>query len=269
MSLDGPREVHDKHRVRVDGKGSYDDVVRGVQRLLNARVAVVVVAVVGTTTARLRGESLEGFLALGVGNVALHINCRDDWDETSIEWLRTGLRDAGDVLMAAFRRGAAPLIDPIHAKILSHMTGGLPCASRCMLDNEVPVAPSGRLYPCAQIGEDRNDHLVIGRIDTWIERDRVRRLPRAKNVVELTCVDCALRARCRSHCGCRHLAPTGELGRIDAVLCETEKAMTEAAGRVAQTLHDERCPAFIRQYYERTWKPAPGAVVMPLRLRKV
>ncbi len=270
VSLDGPREVHDKHRVRVDGKGSYDDAVRGIRRLLEARVPVVVMAVVGTKTARLLGDSLEEFLALGVGNVAFHINYRDDWDEKSIERLRTGLRDACDILMAAFRKGAAPLVDPIHTKILSHMTGGLPCASRCTLDNEVAVAPSGRLYPCAQmIGEDRNDQLVIGHVDTWIDRDSVRRLQQAKNVVELTCADCALRARCQSHCGCRHLALTGELGKIDAVLCETEKAMIEAADRVAQTLHDERCPAFIRQYYERTWKPAPGAVVMPLRLRKV
>ena len=269
VSLDGPRDVHDKHRVRVDGKGSYDDVVRGMRRSLDAGISTVVMAVVGTKTAERMGESLELFLSLGVSNVLFNLDYHDDWDEASIEKLKAGLRAAGEVTMAAFRKGAAPLVDPLHTKILSHMTGGLPCAGRCTLDTEVAVAPSGRLYPCGQmIGEDRSDQLVIGHVDTWIDRDRVAKLQKAKNKVEDTCAPCALRERCQSHCGCRHVALTGELGRIDAVLCETETAVIQEADRVAQILHEEQCPAFLRQYYQRTWKSAPGAVLMPLRLRK-
>ncbi len=269
VSLDGPRALHDKHRVRVDGKGSYDDVVRGIRRLLDAHIPVVIMAVVGTRTARSLGESLETFLSLGASNIVFNIDYRDDWDDGSIVELRAGLREAGDVLIEAFRKGAAPLVDPLHTKILSHMTGGLPCASRCTLDNEIAVAPSGRLYPCAQmIGEDRSDHLVIGHVDTWVDRARVQHLQHKKNAVEDTCADCAVRDRCQSHCGCRHVALTGELGQIDAVLCETERAMIEEADRVAQQLHAEQCPAFIHQYYQRTWKAAPGAVLMPLRVRK-
>lgn len=269
VSLDGTREVHDQHRVRVDGTGSYDDVVAGIRRMLDAGISVVVMAVVGTKTARLVGESLRSFLSLGVRNVTFNIDYRDAWDDGSIADLRVGLREAGDVMLDVFRAGSAPLVDPIHTKILSHMTGGLPCASRCTLDNEVAVAPSGRLYPCAQmIGEDDSDRLVIGDVDTWIDRARVEKLQKAKNAVEPVCAPCAVRERCQSHCGCRHLALTGELGRIDAVLCETELAMIEEADRVAQTLHEERCPAFIKQYYKRSWKPAPGAMLMPLRVRK-
>lgn len=269
VSLDGPKAQHDEHRVRVDGKGSYDDVVRGIRRLLDAKIPVVIMAVVGTHTARFLGEALETFLALGAANIVFNVNYRDDWDEGSIAELRQGLRAAGDVLIRAFRKGAAPLVDPLHTKILSHMSGGLPCASRCTLDNEVAVAPSGRLYPCAQmIGEDRSDHLVIGDVDTWVDRARVQQLQHKKNGVEDTCAECAVRDRCQSHCGCRHVALTGELGQIDAVLCETEMAMIEEADRVAQQLHAEKCPAFLRQYYQRTWKPSPGAVLMPLRVRR-
>lgn len=41
ISLDGPRAIHDRHRVHRDGQGSYDDVVRGIGMLLDADPDVV------------------------------------------------------------------------------------------------------------------------------------------------------------------------------------------------------------------------------------
>ncbi|AZA83864.1 radical SAM protein [Chryseobacterium lactis] len=37
VSLDGPKEVNDKHRFYHNGKGSYDDVIKGINLLLNNR----------------------------------------------------------------------------------------------------------------------------------------------------------------------------------------------------------------------------------------
>lgn len=48
VSLDGPKEVNDTHRVYHNGKGSYDDVMKGVERLkanakINARLGFLLV----------------------------------------------------------------------------------------------------------------------------------------------------------------------------------------------------------------------------------
>jgi uncharacterized protein len=139
--------------------------------------------------------------------------------------------------------------------------------SACLLGGrELTVTPTGRIYPCAQmVEEDRDARLVIGHVDTGLDTERVLALGRQKDRVEETCADCALRDRCQSHCGCRHLALTGELGRISSVLCETEAAFIEAADAVAGTLCRERCPAFLEQYYEKTWKAAIGSALTPLR----
>jgi uncharacterized protein len=118
------------------------------------------------------------------------------------------------------------------------------------------------------VGEDTQDSLVIGTVDTGIDPEKTRRLQAAKDNIDETCGLCDLRSRCQSHCGCKHVALTGELGQITAALCETEAAFIDEADRIAETLHAEKCPAFIDYYYSRSWGPSKGAKLVELRRAK-
>ena len=115
------------------------------------------------------------------------------------------------------------------------------------------------------IGEDREDELVIGTVDAGFDAKRLAELQKAKDRVEETCAPCALRDRCQSHCGCRHVALTGELGHINQALCEIEESFIVAADEVAGLLVAERCPAFIDTYYRKQYRPAAGASLTRLR----
>lgn len=270
VSLDGHKEVHDRFRVNAAGKGSFDDVVAGVERLRKAGIPYQLVGVVSTETASELGKTVRTLAPLGGAKVVLAANFRDDWTEASIDQLRRGLADAGDAWMDLFRAGKAFAVEPLHTKILTHLKGGIPCPSRCMIaGSEMCVSPSGKIYPCAQmVGEDDNDALVVGHVDTGMEMDRVREMQRLKDRVETTCEPCALRDRCQSHCGCRHVALTGQLGEITAALCEIESSFIEAADRVAEQLFEEKCQAFIDYYYKKSWVPARGGVLTQLRRSK-
>ncbi|MBW2458285.1 MAG: radical SAM protein [Deltaproteobacteria bacterium] len=267
VSLDGPKEVHDRYRVNAAGRGSFDDVVAGLQRLKDAAIPRAVLAVFGPATASVLGETLRTILPFDPGRVQFSANYRDEWTDESIEGLRAGLDDAGDVMMELFRSGTTLPIEPLHGKILTHLNGGIPCPSRCLLGGkELTVSPTGKLYPCAQmVGEDDDDTHVIGHVDTGIDDAALARLQAAKDRVEQTCADCELRDRCQSQCGCRHIALSGELGRITATLCEIEAAYIDASDRVAETLFEEKCPAFLAYYYGKSWKPARGAGLTQLR----
>jgi radical SAM protein with 4Fe4S-binding SPASM domain len=153
------------------------------------------------------------------------------------------------------------IFEPFHSKILSHITGGLPCPARCRLAaQEIAVSPAGRIYPCAEmIGEDDREHLVVGHVDTGIDAERVLELRRSKERVYGACGACALKSRCQHRCGCRQLAVSGELGKLSARFCEIEALFIEQADRVAETLWGESCPAFRALYYDRAWRPEPGA----------
>lgn len=197
-------------------------------------------------------------------------NFRDDWTEESIVGLRRGLRDAGDEWMRLFRSGTAFRLDPFHTKIVSHLKSGGSCPSRCQLGGvEFAVSPAGNIYPCGQnVEEDRDHALVIGHVDTGLDFDAIRSLQRQKDGVEDVCADSDLSHRCQSHCGCRHVALTGQMGQITAALCEIEAAFIDAADRVAETLFAERCPTFIECYYQKQWVPSAGAKLVRLRTNR-
>lgn len=267
VSMDGPRDVHDRCRLDTSGKGTYDRVLQGISKLRARGLPFRVLAVVGTESAGDVGRILAELLGLGAEQVHLSANFRDDWDEAAIERLRDGLRIAAEHWMAEFRAGRTCQVEPLHTKILTHLKGGVPCPSRCLLGgHEFTVVPSGNIYPCAQmVGEDRHEELVIGHVDRGLDQVRIAQLSELKDRIETTCAPCALRDRCQSHCGCRHLALSGKLGQITAVLCEIEAAMIDAADRVATTLHNEQCPAFMDLYYRQPWVMASGGQLTALR----
>jgi len=267
LSLDGPAEIHDARRVDERGQGSFARVAANLQRLRQAGVRIGLLAVVRPESARRLGEVAEVLLDQQTPHVSLSPDLHAPWTEGSIAELQAGLADAGEVWKAAFRRGRVVLFEPLHGKILTHLKEGIPCPERCTLaGGAFAVAPSGRLYPCAQmIGEDRDEHLVIGTVEAGLDQARLHELQRSKDRVEQTCAPCALRERCQSHCGCRHLALTGELGRINQALCEIEESFILAADEVASSMMAEACPTFVDTYYRRAYRIPDGASLTRLR----
>jgi len=267
VSLDGPREIHDRHRVDPQGRGSFDRVREGLLRMRERGIAFQLLSVVNVDTAPHLGRTVDVLLSERPFRATLSVNYRDDWTDEACEGLRHGLRAAGDVWMAVFRAGSAVQLDPLHTKILTHLKGGVPCPSRCYISGaDFTVTPTGRIYACAQqVGEDDADDRVLGHVDRGIDQHRLEQMRRQKERVEQVCAACELRDRCQSHCGCRHLALTGRLGEITAALCETEAAFIEAADRVAETLYAEQCEAFMDFYYRRAWEPATGSRLSLLR----
>lgn len=267
VSLDGDRSAHDRHRVDRAGQGSYDAVIQGLAALRQRAIEYRLVAVVSVDTAPLLGGSVRHLLDLGGAKVTLTPNLRDEWTEGSIRGLRAGLREAGAAWRERFRAGQPVALEPLSTKILSHLQGGIPCPSRCRIaGTELSVSPRGHVFPCAQmIGEDEDLRWVIGDVERGLDPDRILALQRQKDRVERSCRDCALRDRCQSHCGCRHLALTGMLGEITATLCEVESAFIDAADEVAESLYAEQCPAFVEFYYRRRWSPTAGSVLTGLR----
>jgi uncharacterized protein len=267
LSVDGTRQTHDRFRVNRAGKGSFDAVMEGIGKLRAASLQFELASVVTTATAGDLGATIRTLLPLGAAKIHLAPNWRDEWTSEAVAALAAGLDDAGDAWMDWFRAGKLLPLNPLHTKILAHLKGGMPCPSRCQLGgNELCVSPAGRIYPCAQmVGEDADDELVIGHVDTGVDDAARQRLQQAKEQVGEVCQACELRDRCQSDCGCQQLALTGQLGQITEALCELETAFIDQADRVAETLHAEGCEAFIDFYYKRSWTAAAGGKLTQLR----
>jgi len=275
VSLDGPAAVHDRLRVDAHGQGSHARALAGVHRLRARGIAFEFVAVIDPGNVAELGESLSFLLELGAERVTFQPNLRGEWTDAAIDAIGRGVDVAAGVWARAFRQGASPVVEPFHRKVLSHLLGGAPCPARCQIaTSELAVAPSGRLYPCAEmVGEDAGGELVIGSVFEGVDEARVLALRRRALHREPTCDNCDLRRRCQHDCACRQLASGGGLGRIGGVLCELEAAFIAATDRASEALYGERCRAFFDLYYGRSWAIAPGArprppEVAPVRLRR-
>jgi uncharacterized protein len=271
VSLDGPAAVHDRHRSNAVGRGSHAEVREGIERLHAAGANVVVLGVINPDTARALGSIAEEFLGLPVARAHVVCNLRATWDDQAIEDLRMGLHDAALRWKDAFCAGKIYHFEPFTTKILSHLHAAMPCASRCQFAvEELVVAPSGRLYTCGElVGEDTDDRCVIGTLDTGLDEPKLAVMREARNRVESICESCPIHERCSSSCGCKHVALTGELGRITETLCNTEAAFIEAADHVAEELHQQSNSAFLDFFYRRQWAPTAAPLFVKLRRKDV
>jgi radical SAM protein with 4Fe4S-binding SPASM domain len=119
------------------------------------------------------------------------------------------------------------------------------------------------------VGEDEDPTFSVGHLDTGVDEEKLSRMRAEKERIEVDCADCELRARCSSSCGCKHVALTGEYGRVTSTLCDTEAAFIEAADALAETLYAEGCEAFLDFFYRKRWAPTQSTGLVPLRRKAV
>lgn len=261
VSLDGVPAAHDANRSDAGGNGTHAQVVEGIERLRLRQIPFEIVAVVDPNSVQHLGESLAFLLTLGADRLKFQANLRANWAPAAVDAFCHHAKDAATVWANEFRQGRRPMVEPFHSKVLSHLFGGLHRPSRCQLaTREFAVAPSGRIYPCAEmVGQDNRLDLVVGEVSTGFDQARILTLrDQAQKAVE-SCAGCALSNRCLNSCACHQLASAGQLGQATATLCDLEAGWIDATDSLAEQLVLENCQQFVEFYYEGTWSVAASA----------
>ena len=261
VSLDGVLAAHDANRVGSNGQATHAAVVQGIRRLRSRLIPFDVIAVVSPNSCEYLAESLAFLLTLGASCIQFQPNLHAQWDDSSLVRFARTANEAAFVWANEFRRGHRVVVEPFHGKVLSHLLRGLRLPPRCQLvTREFAVAPSGRIYPCAEmVGQDDSLDRVVGHVTTGFDLERISALRQAAQVVHAGCADCTLRNRCLNSCGCRQLASTGRLGQVSEALCRLEAGWIDAADAAAEQLVDEQCRAFLEFYYGSTWSVTGAA----------
>lgn len=100
VSLDGPRDLHDRHRRSRGGRGSFDATIAGLHRLQAAGIAFHVISVLTVDSLADADTLYDFFVATGVRHVGFNI------DETEGANARSSMHAAGaeDAFRHFFRR---------------------------------------------------------------------------------------------------------------------------------------------------------------------
>jgi len=234
LSLDGRPQVHDSMRKTHSGKGSYQETLQNINRLLEQR-NYRDYYIRGTYTKNNLDFSLdaEHLIGLGFDSLSLEpvIGTGDDFalTEEDLPFLEAEYDRLTDIYLEQKREGTPFLFYHFHVDLEQG-----PCLykriSGCGAGTEyLAVAPDGRLYPCHQFAG--NEDYLAGNI---LDVEQLKNNPRLQELydaprIHQECNVCWARYLCGYGCAAANLTQVGHLEKNHALSCALQKMRLEKA----------------------------------------
>ena len=234
LSLDGRREIHDRHRVDYAGKGSWDRIVPKFKKLVDAR---------GGKNYYMRGtfthenpdflEDIKVMLDLGFSELSMEPVVCAEGDPAELT------REDLPIVLDQYEKLAELMIERDKAgkpftfyHYMIDLTGG-PCIykriSGCGSGTEyMAVTPWGDLYPCHQfVGEEK---YKLGDIYSGVTNTEAQCEFAECNVYSREeCRDCWARLYCSGGCAANAYHSTGSVRGVYKYGCDLFKKRMECA----------------------------------------
>ena len=248
LSLDGTREMHDRHRRTPTGGPSHAICAPALRFFRGPAANGEVIVVVDPGTIGLLSGSVAWLIAEDIRRISLNPNFTAVWDADALaQWEEAYVR-IGALYIECFRADRPVAINLFDGKIRVHLNGGYRTCDRCGFgENEIAVSPAGYFYPCERlVGDDSNELLRIGHVAEGFYPAARHRLLAARGNAMSECASCQVRERCVNWCGCVNYAGTGMINRVPGIVCHHERLSIAAADRVGGILFAENNPAFMR-----------------------
>ncbi|MCR4892506.1 MAG: thioether cross-link-forming SCIFF peptide maturase [Lachnospiraceae bacterium] len=247
LSIDGRKEVHDRMRPTVNGKGSYDIILPKFKRAAESRNQLNYY-VRGTYT-HFNTDFAKDVLHLhdlGFEQISVEPVVCDPEEPYAIreEDLPT-LMEQYDILAKEIirRRKEGRFINFFHFMI--DLEGG-PCIAKrlsgCGSGGEyLSVTPNGDIYPCHQFAGEE-DFLMGNVWDGIRNNELVDRFSRSNVYEKPECRDCFAKFYCSGGCAANSYHATGDINGNYGIGCELQRKRIECAIMIKAALSEEEEP---------------------------
>ena len=236
LSLDGRKEVNDKVRIKVDGSGSYDDILPNIKKMISKRTKGKTYYVRGTFTRDNVDfyEDVVSMLNEGFREISIEPVVLEDGHPLAIrEEDIPEIFDNYDKLyneMARRKREGKDEFTFYHFNI--DLQGG-PCVykriSGCGAGFEyVAITPQGEVYPCHQfVGKEE---YKLGSIwDDTYDAELGKKFKKAHIYNKPKCKDCWARFYCSGGCQANNVNFNGDMNIPYEIGCKMQKKRIECA----------------------------------------
>ena len=235
LSIDGRKEVNDKVRIRFDGKGSYDQILPNIKKMVAKRDKTKAHTVRGTFTR----ENLdfyedvkmmvdEGFREISIEPVVLEDGHPLALRKEDLPKIFESYDKLYDELVQKKAEGKE--FNFYHFKV--DLNGG-PCVykriSGCGAGFEyVAITPQGEVYPCHQfVGKEE---YKLGSIyDDSYNADLGMSFKKAHIYNKPKCRNCWARFYCSGGCQANNIAFNNDINNPDDIGCQMQKKRIECA----------------------------------------
>ena len=172
ISLDGPKEKHDKYRVFKDGRGSWDIVFRNLQNLRRLYIEQPQIRwTFAPETLPGLADDIKKFVEeYRLYNIAVDPVFECDWDESDYKRLREEMLRLRNYVLKWYSRGSRVWLKPVRDGIellKSLYSGRRQWESRCGLaQGSIGVDINGDIFPCHRFVEfhKEREELILGNV---------------------------------------------------------------------------------------------------------
>ncbi len=236
LSLDGRKEINDRVRVRIDGKGSYDSIVPKYKRLVEKRTGPYDQYYVRGTFTKYNLDFAEDVLHLndlGFDQISVEPVVADPKEsyaltEQDLPQIFAEYEQLAKILIE--RQGTPKDFNFFHFMI--DLDQG-PCAIKrlrgCGCGNEyVAITPSGDVYPCHQFVGHEN--WKMGNVyDLSLNSEMKQQFASATVYGKEDCKNCWAKFYCSGGCNANSMLYAGDIRKSHHLSCELEKKRVECA----------------------------------------
>ncbi len=230
LSLDGPEEVHDLHRVNRAGHSTWKRVVESLRLMQREKVEFNVLCVLSKANVGKAKELYRFFTGLGVDNIQYIPLSEFDENGKPLPYTITAA-EYGQFLCETFdlwwpqrRKIRIRTFDNIAEALAGQKPGSCTMHETC--DSYVVVEYNGDIYPCDFFVE-RDWRLGNIGIDSWTEIARKQRrysFARKKTLAHPECEVCEWQAMCHGGCPKSRYAMNRRFEDLD-YFCEAYRMM--------------------------------------------
>lgn len=235
LSLDGRKEVNDNVRIKVDGSGSYDDILPNIKRMIEKRDKSKHYYVRGTFTGAntdffedVKAMVNEGFREISIEPVVLEKGHFLELKEEHLPEIFENYDKLYDEMVRRKKEG-----DEFNFYHFNIDLNGGPCVykriSGCGAGFEyVAITPQGEVYPCHQfVGKEE---FKLGSIyDDTYDADLGKKFKKAHIYNKPKCRECWARFYCSGGCQSNNFAFNGDMNIPYEIGCKMQKKRIECA----------------------------------------
>lgn len=235
LSLDGRKEVNDNVRIKVDGTGSYDDILPNIKKMVERRDKSKQFYVRGTFTGAntdfyndVMAMVNEGFREISIEPVVLEKGHALELKEEHLDEIFKNYDELFDEMSRRKREGDE--FNFYHFNI--DLQGG-PCVykriSGCGSGFEyVAITPQGDVYPCHQfVGKEE---FKLGTIyDDSFDKELSKEFKKAHIYNKPKCKECWARFYCSGGCQANNFSFNGDMKVPYELGCKMQKKRIECA----------------------------------------
>ena len=232
VSVDGIKEVHDKHRCN-----SFDKVIENMKKLIDRDLGYLIEArmTVAPDTAKYMYESVKMLVDLGINNIA-NVPASDlDWDAQSIQDYKDNYEKILDMYIDILndetnkRNISLYKVDQALNLALEPIKED---TSMCNIGNPrwVIVDWKGDVWPCPDYPTTDNVDLIAGKIGnfyTGVDETKVDPKPMVATYELERCKGCEAISICKSGCPYENYTKNGKFNEPTIGYCTLQKAFVE------------------------------------------